>query len=137
MNKTARRSLQIVAISTLVVLISGLFPAVLSTGVKAASPFRFVSWADTKSAQDDLSTLSDQAVQLNPAFTIYPGDLEDRGFTISGMNAWKEAMDGGDPAPNGMFDITFPVRGNHDDNDTLDWQAYFDFQATADHVGAT
>jgi subtilisin len=109
-------------------------------GALAATPFRFVSWADTKNATNDLSTLSDQAVQLNPAFTIYEGDLEDSGFTSSGMNAWKAAMDGeltGDPSPNGMFDIAFPVRGNHDASNTTGWQAYFDFQTTANLVGAT
>jgi len=127
-------------ISTLVVLISGFILAVLSPEAQAQSYFRFVSWADTKSSTSELSELSDQAVQLDPAFSIYEGDLEDSGFTASGMNDWKEAMDGqltGDTSPNGMFDIVFPVRGNHDDSNTAGWQAYFDFQATADFVGAT
>jgi hypothetical protein len=140
MNRTAGRSLQVMAISTFVVLISGFILAVLSTAAQAQSPFRFVSWADTKSARNDLSELSDQAVLLDPIFSIYVGDLESSGFTESGMNLWKEAMDGqltGDAAPNGMFDITFPVRGNHDDSNTAGWQAYYDFQATADLVGAT
>lgn len=121
-------------------MISGLVPVIFTTGVQAASSFMFVSWADTKSDTDILSALSDQAVQLNPAFTIYPGDLEDSGFTASGMNAWKEAMDGqltGDSVPNGMFAIAFPVRGNHDESDTAGWQTYFDFQTTANLVGAT
>jgi hypothetical protein len=107
---------------------------------QAESTFRFISWADTKSALDILSSLSDQAVQLNPVFTIYQGDLESNGFTLGGMENWKEAMDGqltGDNTPNGMFDIVFPVRGNHDASNTLDWQAYFEFQATADIVGAS
>jgi hypothetical protein len=139
MKKTARRSLRVMAISTFVVLISGFILALLSTGVYAQSAFRFVSWADTKSATDDLSELSDQAVQLNPIFSIYPGDLESSGFTESGMNSWKGALDGqltGDTAPNGMFDKTFPVRGNHDESNTAGWQAYYDFQATANLVGA-
>jgi parallel beta-helix repeat protein len=126
------------AINTLVALMVVFFLVVLSTEAQAA--FRFVSWADTKSSTDALSELSDQAVQLSPAFTIYEGDLESSGFTTSGMAAWKEAMDGqltGVTAPNGMFDIVFPVRGNHDDANTADWQAYFNFQATADFVGAT
>jgi hypothetical protein len=126
------------AINTLVALMVVFFLVVLSTEAQAA--FRFVSWADTKSSTDALSELSDQAVQLSPAFTIYEGDLEDNGFTANGMAAWKEAMDGqltGVTAPNGMFDIVFPVRGNHDDANTADWQAYFNFQATADFVGAT
>ena len=102
--------------------------------------FTFVSWADSKGGYQVLSGLSDQATQLSPNFTIYPGDLLPRGFTQDAMNRWKEAMDGGntgDTSPNGMFDIAFPVRGNHDRGDALGWQAYFDFQATADQVGAT
>ena len=102
--------------------------------------FSFVSWADSKGGYQVLSGLSDQATQLSPAFTIYPGDLLPRGFTQDAMNRWKEAMDGGntgDTSPNGMFDIAFPVRGNHDRGDALGWQAYFDFQATADQIGAT
>ena len=140
MNGTARRSLQVMAVSTFVVLISGFILAALSTGAQAQSSFRFVSWADTKSAKDDLSILSNQAFQLNPAFTIYPGDLEDSGFTQSGMDEWKQAMNGqypSGPTSNGMFDIVFPVRGNHDDSNTAGWQTYFDFQATANLVGAT
>lgn len=124
----------------LLVLTAGLILATLSTGAQAQSSFRFVSWADTKSATADLSELSDQAALLAPDLTIYQGDLESSGFTLSGMNAWKEAMDGqltGSTAPNGMFDITFPVRGNHDEYDTGGWQAYFEFQATANLVGAT
>ncbi|OGO16239.1 MAG: hypothetical protein A2Z14_13720 [Chloroflexi bacterium RBG_16_48_8] len=107
---------------------------------QAAASFRFISWADTKSDTDILSALSDQAVTLNPAFTIYEGDLEDSGFTSSGMAKWKEAMDGqltGASSPNGMFDIVFPVRGNHDGSNTSGWQAYFEFSDTANRVGAT
>lgn len=106
----------------------------------SAGSFRFISWADTKSARATLSTLSDLAVPFNPAFTIYPGDLESSGFTSSGMNAWRDAMNGtltGAPAPNGMFAKTFPVRGNHDDSNTTGWQGYFNFSQTATSVGAT
>jgi hypothetical protein len=40
-------------------------------------PFTFVSWADTKRGHDVLSALSDQAVLLNPAFSIYPGGVQE------------------------------------------------------------
>jgi hypothetical protein len=128
------------AISTFVVMISGFILLVSCTGTREQISFRFVSWSDTKNSTSALSELSDQAVLLNPDFTIYEGDLEDNGFTANGMNAWKEAMDGqltGDTSPNGMFDITFTVRGNHDDSNTAGWQAYFHFQETANRVGAT
>jgi hypothetical protein len=109
----------------------------LTAGDEAAiaASFRFVSWADTKSALDELASLSTQAVLLNPTFTIYVGDLESNGFTLSGMNAWKDAMNG--YCDNGMFDITLPVRGNHDADDTSGWQSYYDLQSTAPGVGAT
>jgi len=105
-----------------------------------STPYMFVSWADTKLGRDVLSELSDQAVRLDPAFSIFPGDLEDWGFTQDGMDQWKQAMDGGltgDAPPNGMSDIVFAVRGNHDALNSSGWQAYFDFQATANRVGAT
>jgi len=106
--------------------------------------FSFVSWADTKTHVEDLASLSNQIVNLGlePVFTIYPGDLEDDGFTIEGMNLWKNALNG-DPSGvtnNGMFEITLPVRGNHDDqqpDSALNWQNYYDLAATAQGVGAT
>jgi hypothetical protein len=104
-------------------------------GPTATDAFRFVSWGDTKSARDELAALSNQAALLNPTFTIYEGDLESDGFTLSGMNAWRDAMNG--YSDNGMFDKTLPVRGNHDSNDTAGWQSYYDMQATAQGLGAT
>ena len=106
---------------------------------RESGPFLFVSWADTKLGKEVLSELSDRVVRLDPAFTIYPGDLEEWGFTQAGMDGWKEAMDGertGDSAPDDMSDSVFAVRGNHDAVNTSGWQSYFDFQATANHVGA-
>jgi hypothetical protein len=96
--------------------------------------FRFVSWGDTKSSRDELAALSNQAAPLDPAFTIYAGDLESDGFTLSGMDAWKDAVNG--YADNGMFDRTFPVRGNHDSTDTPGWQSYYDLRSRATSLGA-
>ena len=97
--------------------------------------FNFIAWGDTKDAKSVLSSLSNQAKNLSPNFTIYAGDLEDSGFTQSGMDSWKAAMNGG--SNNGMFDKTFSVRGNHDSGNTSGWQGYYDFRATAQRVGAT
>jgi hypothetical protein len=104
--------------------------------------FRFVSWADTKSSRSQLATLSRQITDnnLSPVFTIYPGDLESDGFTLSGMNLWKDAINGGSSPGNGIFDITFPTRGNHDfhvSGSTPDWQNYFNMHGVAQRVGAT
>jgi hypothetical protein len=93
-----------------------------SAGAAGSPPagFRFISWADTKTATSVLSSLSDQATALKPAFTIYPGDLVES-WSTSNIAAWKGAIDGtltDDPVfhknANGMFDIVFPVRGNHE-----------------------
>ena len=99
------------------------------------SSFRFVSWADTKAGLSVLSSLSNQANSLNPNFTLYEGDLCETGFTVSCMDAWKKAVNGN--SDNGMFDRTFPVRGNHDSFDGAGWTAYFDLGSTAARVGAT
>jgi hypothetical protein len=97
--------------------------------------YRFVSWGDTKHTLTQLASLSNQAALLDPSFTVFAGDLESDGFTLSGMNAWKDAMNG--YSDNGMFDKTLPVRGNHDQNDTAGWQSYYDMHATAQGLGAS
>lgn len=100
--------------------------------------FRFIAWADTKTDTDVLARLSNQITKLSPApvFTIYPGDLENAGFTSIGIADWTNALNGGSSPGNGMINKTFAVRGNHDDNDTPGWQAYFNFAAVASAVGA-
>lgn len=124
----------------MILLAASLLLVIDQRQAQAAASFRFISWADTKSDRDILSELSDQAVKLNPAFSIYPGDLESSGFTSSGMAKWIAAMNGeltGDSAPNGMADIVFAVRGNHDDSNTSGWQSFWNFAQTASRVGAT
>jgi hypothetical protein len=133
--------LQALCISLFIVLlVTTLLLNPTAQGSAAPASFRFVAWSDTQGGIEILSQLSDQAAALNPAFTIYPGDLEDEGFTVSGMNDWKYAMNGqlsGDEASNGIFDITFPVRGNHDAANKYGWQTYFDMAAIVGAVGAT
>ena len=106
--------------------------------VSAQTPaFTFVAWADTKSDTNVLKNLSNQIKTLNPALTIYPGDLESDGFTTAGMDAWKNAANGG--ANNGIFDKTFPVRGNHDDHlsgSSGNWQNYFNLSTQATRISA-
>lgn len=126
--------LKILQVFFLLFAISVVFP------VNASAALRFITWSDTQEYPEILSALSDQAKPLNPNFTLFPGDLEANGFTLSGMNVWRDAMNGmltGDSSPNGMFDIVLPVRGNHDNSNTSGWQAYFDIRSTAQRVGAT
>ncbi len=115
--------------------------ASLSIGIAAVPPpssgFRFISWADTKSGLADLAAVSNQikALPTQAKFTIYPGDLCDSGPTTSCLNTWKSAINGS--VNNGIFDITFASRGNHDADSPSTWQAYFEFAQVASRVGAT
>jgi hypothetical protein len=102
--------------------------------VSNQKPLTFIAWADTRSGNATLTQLSAQASTFNPVFTLFPGDLEPSGFTTTGMDAWKKAINGG--GSSGLFDLTFPLRGNHDTSNVSGWQAYFDTQATAGRVGA-
>jgi 3',5'-cyclic AMP phosphodiesterase CpdA len=96
--------------------------------------YTFLSWGDTKSGTSVLANLSNQAKKLNPAFTIYQGDLEEAGFTSSGIAAWTGALNGN--SSNNTFGITFPIRGNHDTSNVSGWQAYFNGAANANRIGA-
>lgn len=111
--------------------------------------FRFVAWSDTHTDPNlsgnntRVSEMSDHIVALNPNFTIVPGDLENTGFSTSAISIWKSAINGeytGSTTPNGLFDKTFPSRGNHDtllSGSTSAWQSYFDTEAKATAIGAT
>ncbi len=114
-----------------------------SLSVNYATPegsFRFVAWADTKTGTSILAKESIIANGLNPAFTIYPGDLincnssTNPGCFREGFSAWKSAFNGG--GTNNLFDKSFFTRGNHDANSDTPWEEYFDFAATAARVGA-
>jgi hypothetical protein len=103
--------------------------------VSSAYAFRFVSWGDTKTGTSALATLSNQAKALSPTFTIYTGDLIDSGSGSGTLDTWKNALNGG--SNNGTFDITFPVRGNHDKGTSALWPNFFDLAGVAARIGAT
>ncbi len=98
--------------------------------------FSFVSWGDTKSGTAALAQLSARVKQeVNPVFSLFTGDLVPSGFTEIAGNTWKDALNGG--TNNGMFDITFPVRGNHDSGTASVWQNFFDLPGNAIRIGGT
>lgn len=99
------------------------------------SSFRFVAWSDTQGGNATLAALSAQVLTLNPAFTLYAGDGESQGFTISGRNRFLDAIDGN--TSNGVSGRTFFVRGNHDASDTSGWQQYYELASVSGSVGAT
>jgi hypothetical protein len=110
-------------------------PTKTATTSPQSGAFTFIAWADTKSGTTTLAALSNQVKPIKPAFTIYSGDLENAGFTTSGMNTWKNALNGNNS--NGMFDMTLTLRGNHDTSNSSGWQSYFNASGTAARVGAT
>lgn len=71
---------------------------------------------------------------MNPAFTIFNGDLCGSWSTTC-IQAWKGYLNGS--SNNGIGDITFPVRGNHDSGSGSAWSTFFNQSATASRVGAT
>jgi acid phosphatase type 7 len=95
----------------------------IKDGPTSPPPFRFISWGDTKSATSVLTALSNQAIALKPAFSLYSGDMVST-WSDSAMDTWKNAIDGG--KANGLFQNTFTVRGNHDATSSsgyLNWMA--------------
>lgn len=101
----------------------------------ASGAFRFISMGDTKGGTGTLATLSNQAKGFSPAFLIYPGDLVSSGFSQAPMDKWKAAMSGN--SNNGIADITFPVRGNHDSSNPTGWQEFFDVAGMVTRVGGS
>jgi hypothetical protein len=116
------------------ILISILLNFVSIAPVSAQTSFKFVAFGDTKSDTDVLENLSVQIQStINPAFTLFAGDLESSGFSTA-IEGWKTALNGA--TNNGLFDKTFVVRGNHDSSNTAGWQNYFNMSQTATRVGA-
>jgi hypothetical protein len=101
-----------------------------------------VAWSDTQDCSDRLATFSAHAAALLPNFTLYPGDLVDH-WDVAAMDSWVAQLNGGSSPGNGMWDITFAVRGGHDAID--DATGYADYLVAQSHpmslvaanVGAT
>jgi hypothetical protein len=88
----------------------------------------FISWGDAQDSGATLPATSNQAFTFNPAFTIFNGDFEYSGFQLAEMNLMVNALNGDETGntSNGMFNKTFLVRGNHDNElaSPADWQNY-------------
>ncbi|PYV19321.1 MAG: hypothetical protein DMG21_01985, partial [Acidobacteria bacterium] len=105
----------------------------------AQTSFRFVMWGGSRGSSSGVDTPifsanSNQANGLSPKplFTIFNGDLcytFDSGCTSTGSSGWKYAINDGSPG-NGMFNITFPIEGNHDLNASL-WDTYWNGHSRA------
>ena len=83
--------------------------------------FRFISWGDSQDENENLSTAAKQASSLDPAFTIFNGDLESDGVVSDRMNIMTAAF-------GSLYPQTFLIRGNHDDHVSGSaglWESYF------------
>ena len=92
-----------------------------SANAAAVTSFRFVSWGDSQDNNTGLAVTSSQANSLNPAFTIFNGDLENDGVTQSRMDAMTAGF-------GSLLPETFLIRGNHDDQVSGSaglWENYF------------
>ena len=91
-------------------------------GMAAGSDsFRFVTWGDAQDESGNLSTTAAQAASLNPAFTLFNGDLENEGVLTDRMDSMTAAF-------GSLYPETFLVRGNHDDHVSESaglWEDYF------------
>ena len=119
-----------------IVFLTGMTQIPPAAGFKPAatiSSFMFVSWGDAQDGGKNTQKTSNQIVSLiNPAFTIFNGDLDADGFTIQASNTMVDALNGN--KHNGLYNKTFLVRGNHDiltSYPIATWDAYFNPAAKA------
>ena len=85
--------------------------------------FTFGSFADLH-AEAYFERTADQLASLNPAVVIGVGDIEDDGFATTDMNAAVSVL-----KSENLYNKTFLVRGNHDDNldgSAAGWESYFE-----------
>ncbi len=106
----------------------------------AQTSFRFVAWGGTRTDNGEgvntavFSSVSNQVNGLSPQplFTLFQGDLcytWDSVCTSTSSTGWKYAINNGSPG-NGLFNITFPLEGNHDTN-AASWDTYWNGHARA------
>jgi hypothetical protein len=119
----------------LLVIISGLFTFSLFKPSNAHAAFKFVGWGDSRDNPSVLSNQSNMVKAMGPAFTLFSGDLCGS-WSTSCATAWVGFVNGG--SNNGIGNITFPVRGNHDSGATATaWGSYFNIAQIASRVGVT
>jgi hypothetical protein len=97
-------------------------PASSASSAEAAASFRFISWGDAQDSSTNLTNTVNQANALNPAFTIFNGDLENDGVVNDRMTAMTGAF-------GSLYNSTFLVRGNHDDHvsgSAALWESFFE-----------
>lgn len=101
------------------------------TSTPTASPttmdttnFSFVSMADAQAQTENFSLTVNQISTLDPDLVLFNGDLETNGVVTEELDPMVNAIKG-----SGLFNRTFLVRGNHDDNlegSAELWETYFE-----------
>jgi hypothetical protein len=85
--------------------------------------FLFASAGDAQDDPQDFPKITNAIAALQPDLLIFNGDLESKGVRTSELDGWVAGLKSA-----GLFDRTFLVRGNHD-NDRLGsasaWEKYF------------
>ncbi len=128
------------------VLVLAVLACTLWSRAQTTTPFTFISWGDSRGTTTgsvnsiDLSALSRMATSLTPKFTIFAGDLCDDFTTdcasTTSTTGWAYAINGGTSTSNGLYNITFPFRGNHDDDAAL-WDSTFGADGGREAVAST
>ena len=96
-------------------------PIATSTATPTITSFRFISLGDSHDLVANVARTDSQAAALNPAFTIFNGDLENDGVVASDVATMTGAF-------SKLFPGMFLVRGNHDNELTgsaARWENYF------------
>jgi 3',5'-cyclic AMP phosphodiesterase CpdA len=95
-----------------------------SISVSATETFSFVSIGDGQAETANFITTVNQIATLHPDLVIFNGDLENEGMTTTQMNPMISAIKN-----SGLFNQTFLVRGNHDNQvsgSAALWESYFE-----------
>ncbi len=99
------------------------FSIYLPIVMKPVPAFSFASMGDGQDEEANFPNTTNQIASLHPAFVIFNGDLENDGVTSSEMNGMVAGLRSA-----GIFNQTFLVRGNHDDQQSGSaalWESYF------------
>ena len=99
-------------------------PSTLTNRRSTTDTFSFVSMGDGQAEAANFATTVNQIATLQPDLVIFNGDLESNGVVSTEMNPMVTAIKNA-----GLFNQTFLVRGNHDNqvngSSTL-WESYFE-----------
>jgi hypothetical protein len=95
----------------------------VSRQLPAAKVFSFASMGDAQAETENFTNTVNQVAALHPDIVIFNGDLETFGVVFAEMTPMVDVIKNA-----GLFNQTFLVRGNHDDEisgSDIVWEYYF------------